>query len=101
MVKAARRETNDYFQNENVWKRVSLADAHRISGRPPIIIRWVDVIKGDDDYPDIGSRLVGRQIRGANEDPMFAPTSRLEALRTVLNYGATDMDGEKPGLSFH
>ena len=56
----------------------------------------MDANNGDDDCPDIRSRLVARQIRGANEDPMFAPTPPLEALRTVLNYCAIGIDGEKP-----
>ena len=86
----------DYFETKSVWKRVSLAEAHRISGRAPITVRWVDVSKGDDDCPDIRPRHVARQIRGANEDPIFAPTPPLEALRTVLSYCATHMDGEKP-----
>ena len=73
-----------------------MAQAHKVTGRPPITVRWVDVNKGDDESPDIRSRLVARQIRGANEDPMFAPTPPLESLRTVLSYAATDMDGERP-----
>ena len=94
LVKAARRKELDDRETKNVWKRVRLAEAHRISGRAPINVGWVDVNKGDDDCPDIRSRLVARQIRGANEDPMFAPTPPLEALRIFLSYCATDMDGE-------
>ena len=74
LVKAARKKELDYFESKNVWQRVSIDEAWRISGRPPITVRWVDVNKGDDETPDIRSRLVARQIRGANEDPMFAPT---------------------------
>ena len=83
LVKAARRKELDYFEAKNVWKRVSLAESHRITGRAAITVRWVDVNKGDDDCPDIRSRLVARQIRGANEDPMFAPTPPLEALSSA------------------
>ena len=82
-MKAARRKELDDFETKNVWKEVSLEEAHRISDRAPITVRWVDVNKGDDDCPDIRSRLVARQIRGANEDPMFAPTPPLEALRRI------------------
>ena len=73
-----------------------MVEALRISGRSPISVRRVDVNKGYDECPDIRSRLVARQIRGANEDPMFAPTPPLEALHTVLSYCAADLDGEKP-----
>ena len=96
LVKLARRKELDYFEDKGVWKRSSNQEAWRVSGRPPITVRWVDVNKGDDENPDIRSRLVARQMRGANEDPMFAPTPPLEALRTVLSYAATDIDGEKP-----
>ena len=97
LVKAARRKDFDDFESKNVWKRVSVAEAHRISGRAPITVRWVDVNKGDDDCPDIRSRLVARQIRGANEDPMFAPTPPLEALRSITSMAATHL----PGRSLH
>ena len=96
LVKAARRKELDYFESRTVWRRVPVTEAWRVSGRPPISDRWVDVNKGDDDCPDIRSRLVARQIRGANEDPLFGPTPPLEALRTVLSYGASDLDGEQP-----
>ena len=61
-----------------------------------MIVRWVDANKGDEETPDIRSRLVARQIRAAGKDPMFAPTPPLEALRTVLSYAATDVEGAVP-----
>ena len=96
LLKPARKKEPEYFESNGVGKKVSVQDAWRISGRPPIIVRWVDVNRGDDLHPDMRSRLVARQIRGANEYPMFAPTHPLEALRTVLSYAATDIEGEKP-----
>jgi len=96
LVKAARKKELEYFQSKCVWKRVPISESHRVMGRPPVTVRWVDVNKGDDENPEIRSRLVARQIRGANEDPMFAPTPPLESLRTVLSYCATDMEGEAP-----
>ena len=73
-----------------------MEEALKTCRRPPITVRWVDVNKGDDESPDIRSRLVARQIRGANEDSLFAPTHPLEALRTILSYAATDLEGERP-----
>ena len=96
LVKEARRKELAYFEEKHVWRRVPIGQAVSISGRSPISVRWVDVNKGDDVTPDIRSRLVARQIRGANEDPLFAPTPPLEALRTILSYAATDMEGQKP-----
>ena len=58
LVKAARRKELDYFESKTVWRRAPVSEAWRVSGRPPISLRWVDVDKGDDDCPDIRSRLV-------------------------------------------
>ena len=93
LVKIARRKELAYFESKEVWRRVPIAEAWKTSGRPPVTVRWVDVNKGDDESPDIRSRLVARQIRYAGEDPMFAPTPPLEALRTVLSCAATDIEG--------
>ena len=43
LVKAARRQELDYFESKDVWRRVSIAEAHRVSGRSPITVSWVDV----------------------------------------------------------
>ena len=52
--------------------------------------------KGDDQAPNIRSRLVARQIRCPGTDAIFAPTPPLEALRTALSLAATDLPGRKP-----
>ena len=96
LVKAARRKELDYFEGKQVWKRMTISEAWRITGRAPISVRWVDVNKADDQEPEIRSRLVARQMRGPGEEPLFAPTPPLEALRTVLSWAATDIVGEAP-----
>ena len=92
--KAARKKELEYFESKRVWRKVSSQEAWKVSGRPPITVWWVDVNKGGDQHPGMRLRLVARQIRGAHEDPMFAPTPPLEALRTVLRYAATEIEGE-------
>ena len=37
-----------------------MGEARRVSGKPPIAVRWVDVNKGDDRNPNVMSRVVGR-----------------------------------------
>ena len=96
LVKAARKKELEYFEPRGVWRKASTQEAPRISVRPPTTVRCVDVNKGDDQHHDMRSRLVAQQIRGAHEDLTFAPTPPLEALRTVLSYTATDIEGEKP-----
>ena len=67
-----------------------------MTGRGAISVRWVDTNKGDDICPNIRSRLVARQIRGAGEETIFAPTPPLETLRTVISLAATDLPGRAP-----
>ena len=64
-----------------------------MTGKPPIIVRWVDVNKGDNANPNVRSRLVARQIRQAGEDAIFAPTPPLEALRSIMSIATTDFPG--------
>ena len=85
LVKAARRTDIDFFKSKDVWEMATDQEARRITGRAPISVRWVDVNKGDDIVPNDRSRLVARDIRTAGEDPMFAPTPPLEAIRRVLS----------------
>ena len=63
------------------------------TGRKPISIRWVEVNKGDDESPNVRSRLVAREIRTAGMDAIFAPTPPLESLRMVLSYAVTQFEG--------
>ena len=90
LVKAARKLELDYFNGKLVWEKRPLSEARRVTGKPPITVRWVDVNKGDNANPNVRSRLVARQIRQAGEEAIFAPTPPLEALRSVLSIAMTD-----------
>ena len=70
-----------------------MGEARRVTGNPPITVRWVDVNKGDNTTPNVRSRLVARQIRQAGEDAIFAPTPPLESLRSILSLAMTDFPG--------
>ena len=93
MVEAARRKELEYFASKAVWQLRPRAEAYSKMGKPPIIVKWVDVNKGDDESPNYRSRLVAREIRLPGEASIFAPTPPLEALRTVLSMAATDVAG--------
>lgn len=93
LVRAARAKELEYLAAKKVWEKRSLSEARRVTGRPPITVRWVDVNKGDNESPNIRSRLVARQIRQSGEDAIFAPTPPLEALRSVLSLATTDFAG--------
>ena len=70
----------DYFGAKKVWEKRPLGEARRMTGKPPISVRWVDVNKGDNQVPNIRSRLVARQIRQAGEDAIFYASKRYEIL---------------------
>ena len=96
LVKMARRKELDSFESKAIWKHTPIVEAWRISGRRAVIVRWADVTKGDDENPEIPSRLVAKQTRAANEDPMLLATPPFEVLRTVLNLATTDVEGAVP-----
>ena len=75
----------EYFDAKTVLEKRPLEDERRVTVKPPITVRWVDVSKGDVTRPHVRSRLVARQIRQAGEDFILAPTPRLEALRRSLS----------------
>ena len=74
LVRIARKQELEYFNSKLVWEKRPIAEARRVTGKPPITVRWVDVNKGDNTCPNVRSRLVARQIRQAGEDAIFAPT---------------------------
>ena len=96
LVGLARAKELAYFEEKQVWEKCPISEAKRVTSRPPITVRWVDVNKADDVSPDIRSRLVARQIRHHGEAAVFAPTPPLEALRTVLSIVATELPGDGP-----
>ena len=91
LVREAISKELDYFDQKDVWVLVPMEEAKRTTGRPPITVRWVHVNKGDDDVPNLRARLVAREMRGAGEEAIFAPTPPLEGLRTVLSLAATQL----------
>ena len=89
LVRIARAKEVEYFEAKVAWEKRMMREVRRVTGKPPITVRWVDVNKGDNVNPNIRSRLVARQIRQAGEDPTFAPTPPFEALRSILSIATT------------
>ena len=87
---AARKKDIDYVKTKQVWSIRSINEARRIMGRAPISVRWVETNKGDDENPNISSRLVAREIRQAGQDSIFDPTPPLESLRMILTMATTE-----------
>ena len=96
LVHAAQAKELEYFESKKVWIKRSVEEARRLTGKPPISVRWVHVNKGDNINPNVRSRLVARQIRQAGEEAIFAPTPPHEALRSIISFAATDFPGRAP-----
>ena len=94
LCRAARRKELDYFESKHVWVLKKVSECRSRTGRPPITVRWVETNKGDDQCPNIRSRLVAREMRLPGEEAVFAPTPPLETLRMVLSHAVTDFEGE-------
>ena len=95
LCRAARQKEISYFRAKGVWELRPINEARTRMGRRPISVRWVETNKGDDDHPNIRSRLVAREIRMAGEEAIFAPTPPLESLRMILSMASTAMSGNK------
>ena len=74
LVREARKRELEYFKTKEVWQLEQIETARKFTGRRPISVRWVDVNKGDDQEPNIRSRLVAREIRSPGTEAVFAPT---------------------------
>ena len=94
LCRAARQKEIAYFRAKGVWELRPVAEAKARMGRRPISVRWVETNKGDDDNPNIRSRLVAREIRAPGEDAIFAPTPPLESLRMIISMAATTMQAQ-------
>ncbi len=98
LVLEARAAELAYFHSKGVWLKVPRETARARSGRPPISVRWVDVNKGDDQFPKYRSRLVARQLKAKDlsGQSYLAPAPPLEALRTVVSMAMTRVGAHRP-----
>ena len=67
LCRIARKNELDYFHSKGVWSMRSVQEAWKLTGRPPISVRWVEVNKGDDDNPNYRSRVVACATRMAGQ----------------------------------
>ena len=95
LCRAARKKEIDYFKSRRVWEMRSVNEARAKMGRSPIIVRCVEVNKGDDQTPNIRSSLVAREFHTPGQDAIFAPTPPLESPRMILSMATTEFESEK------
>ena len=67
LVEAARAEELEYFNSLPVWDIARTQECWNVTGKPPIITKWADVNKGDQESYDVQSRLVAREMGGREE----------------------------------
>ena len=84
MVREARREEMLEVKKHNVYEKVSFEECWRVTGKPPIGTRWVDVNKGDTVHPEYRSRLVAQEIKTDKREDLFAATPPLEAKKLLM-----------------
>ena len=74
LVRLARQKELEYFKSKGVWVLQEVDKARKLTGRTPTRAHGVDVDNGDDQEPDIRSRLVAREVRSPGTEAVFAPT---------------------------
>ena len=94
MVKEARKEEIEYVNKMHLYDKVPITECRRVTCKMPIIVRWIDVNKGDNDNPNYRSRIVAREINTHKREDLFAATPPLEALKIILSMIATANKGE-------
>ena len=101
LIGEARKLELAYFAQKGVWQKRPHGESRKVTGKPPITVRWVDTNKGDDMVPKYRSRLVARQIKAMDNTGgnYFAPAPPIEALRAVLSMTATTIGEYKPDWS--
>ena len=93
-VKRARPEEVEYVKEMRLYDKVPIAQYYQKTGRVPIIVRWIDINKGDVQSPNYRSRIVAREINTYKRNDLFAATPPLEALKMIISMTATSNQGE-------
>ena len=70
-----------------------MAEARRVTGKPPVTVRRVDFNKGDDEHPEYRSRQVAAKVETDQRPDLFAGTPPVEAIRLILSDAATGEGG--------
>ena len=60
-----------------MYRKVLESECWRVTGKPPIGTRWVDINKGDDEVPEYRSRLAAQELSTYKRDDLFAARSCL------------------------
>ena len=84
LVHRGRRTEIDYLQGRKVYGYSTVLEARRVTGKPPLKLKWIDTNKGGHDNPEVRSRLVCTEVRRKDQVPIFSATPPLETLRVLV-----------------
>ena len=73
-------------------------ECHRVTGKGPIGVRWIDINKQDRVNPEYRSRLVAKEIKMDRSQDLFAATPPHEALKILFSKAVTEGVGYVKGL---
>ena len=96
LVEAARAEELATVRSMKVWTKVAREECLRITGKPPIKLRWVDINKGDDEDPKYRSRIVAKEIRKDVRPELFAATPPIEYIKYLISRCASRQARAEP-----
>ena len=91
-VREARAEEVGYMTKKKLWREVDIQECWDRTGRAPVTVKWVDVLKAADGETFVRSRLVARDFKVKGEkdrEDLFAATPPLELLRMMVSKAAT------------
>ena len=98
MVTIAKREELTEIYRRKVWTEAQTEECFKITGKPPIPVRWVSTNKGDQLHPNIRCRLVAKHLAakyGMNAEDLFAAMPPFELVKALLVKAVQRPDREK------
>ncbi len=91
LVIEARKEEKKHVDHHEVYEECDIEEAIRITGKPPIATKWIDVNKGNEKNFEVRCRWVAKQPKiHATEKSPFAATPPLETQKLLFSLAVTD-----------
>ena len=95
-VAAARKEKIEFMRQIKLYDKVDWEECIRMTGRPPVSTKWVEVDKGTAEKPDVRCRLVAQDFRvkgGGHRDDLSAAMPPVEAKKLLFKMAAATWQG--------
>ena len=89
LTREARMEEIAEIRNMTVYRKVPVSMCLKETGKRPVGTRWVDTNKGDQQSPNIRSRLVAQEINKHKMPELFAATPPLEFIKFLISLCAS------------